>query len=229
MKAFLLDYLLERTYLPWLSTQEQGASLVGRTVRRSRARKLKLTGSSSEWDTALLPPHSKRNYTPAKVDRNALWLTPVYMRLVTTQNCLQTLLTNPCRCPGRNSAAGIYFHPEENTLSWTAEARQTVHIWERIKSQLSTEDLQDSVEIWNRSHKVSGNMTGSHLSQSYLLVPIAQLPQKPACLSFSNQSRVKRHAEPVPENEREAAFIKPIALWEPPQIVPSASPLWQVG
>lgn len=178
MKAFLLDYLLERTYLPWLSTQEQGASLVGRTVRRSRARKLKLTGSSSEWDSALLPPHGKGNYTPAKGDRNALWLTPVYMRLVTTRNCLQTLLTNPCRCPGRNSAAGIYFHPEENTLSWTAEARQTVYIWERIKSQLSTEDLQDSVEIWNRSHKVSGNMTGSHLSQLYLLVPIAQLPKK---------------------------------------------------
>lgn len=69
-----------------------------------------------------------------------------------------------------------------------------------------------TLEIWNRSHMVSGDMTGSQLSQLYLLFPVPQLPKKPASLSFSNQSKVKRHAETIPENEREAAFMKPISL-----------------
>jgi len=68
------------------------------------------------------------------------------------------------------------------------------------------------VETWNRSYKISGDMTGSQLSQLYLLFSQAQLPKNPTPVSFSNQSRVKRHAETVPENEREVAFIKLVSF-----------------
>lgn len=119
---------------------------------------------------------------------------------------------NPCRHSGWTSVAGICLHPEQDTPSWIV-ARQTVHIWELIKSCLQ--------RMCNMALSRYGQIAQGHWRHDWLTASLVscicsfqQLSSQkwPSFLSFSNQSRVKRNAETIPENEREADFIQPISL-----------------
>lgn len=119
---------------------------------------------------------------------------------------------NPYRHSAWTSVAGICLHPEQDAPSWIA-ARQTVHILELIKSCLRR--MCDRA-LWRYGQIAQGHWRHDWLTASPVscICSFQQLSsqKRPSSLSFSNQSRVKRNAETIPENERKADFIQPISL-----------------
>lgn len=101
--------------------QSQNVEVDGHSFR------MRYCHSASSWQVELHTNQGRQEHT----------VSYACLHKITAWNSLQMLLTSSCRCPGRNSVAGIDFHPEENVASPAAEARQNVYIREHTESQLS--------------------------------------------------------------------------------------------
>lgn len=183
------DRTQQNTYL--------GTSLAGRTMKSSRA---KLKGSA--WNEIL--PYC---LLMAGGTEHQLRQTRTHCGLGPfTQNQLQQIQihTNPCWHSGWISVAGICLHPGQNTPSQTA-ARRTTLMWE----------LKATCKALRRfGQTAQGQWRHDWLTASLLVFATSHSSahKKTSLLSFSNQSKVKRNTENVPESEREADFRQSISL-----------------
>lgn len=208
----------------WQSTWEQGARLVGRTGRSSRARRSK--GAASEWGIAMLPPHGKGNYKKDEADELTVAWGPLHKisynpdeHLWILADVLDELLLQEFVC----TLSRIHHHGLRQDRLCTSE-----NLLKPVYRGCATWLWVDM----DRLHKVTGDMTGSQLAWLVVFaLSNSSVPKKdphfyPSVISQGSNEMQK------PSQKMKGKLISYNQFpfyWELPQTVPSASPLWYVG